>query len=214
MDEPEESAPDETLEAFLARSLRMTEEEFRTVGAMSREEAEAAEKDWKYDASNPRAWNPQFKWLVTQRLKDLYQAHRNGEVRAVLDTLHYCLANSLPIPQWCAKAYVEAYEPVRRYEARTWDDVFGPMHKKGTHLYAKQQEEEKSYEIYCRIEQLHQYDPKRWKDWHGPEGWKKVQGISPGAPIDATLFERVGKEFGVGKTVAEEYYYKWKTHSD
>jgi len=87
-------------------------------------------------------------------------------------------------------SFLKAYRKVRQYRAKSWDDVFGRPHKKGTHLDAKEQERKKSLPAYNRIKEIKRNDPS--------------------IPIDEDLFAIVGKEFGRSKTLIAEYYYKWK----
>jgi hypothetical protein len=101
------------------------------------------------------------------------------------------MLNDLPIPAWLTLAYLQAFRDIYQYRAKSWDDVFGKPHPKGTHLDAKRQEWEKSILVYHRV--------------------KEILRNEPGTPIDGYLFERVGREFGIGgKTLTEKYYYSWK----
>jgi len=86
-------------------------------------------------------------------------------------------------------AFLSSYRQVRHYRAKSWDDVFGQPHPKGIHLKTKRQEREKPHSVYRIIEQIKKEDPS--------------------TAIDGALFERVGKELGIGgKTLTENYYYK------
>lgn len=134
---------------------------------------------------------PFFRWLGAQELKELYNVYQAGNIHAVVEALFLCSMNSLPIPRWCEMAYLKAYRRVRHYKDKSWDDVFGLPHKKGTHLATKRQERENGLKVYFRIVEIKKNDPS--------------------VPIDGNLFEMVGREFGIGgKTLTEEYYYKWK----
>lgn len=134
---------------------------------------------------------PFFRWMGAQELKDLYEVYRMGESSAITEALYICTINSLPIPEWCEIAYLKAYRKVRQYKAKSWDDVFGRPHKKGTHLATKRQEREKSISVYNRI--------------------KEIKRNEPDTPIDENLFERVGRYYGIGgKTLTAQYYYAWK----
>lgn len=134
---------------------------------------------------------PLFRWLGAQELKELYDLYQAGNLQTITEALFVCSQNSLPIPYWCEIAYSAAYRKVRQYKAKSWDDVFERPHPKGTHLGTKRQEREKGISVYMRVKQIKEDDPS--------------------VAIDGWLFERVGKEFGIGgKTLTEEYYYKWK----
>jgi len=131
---------------------------------------------------------PLCRWIGAQELQGLYELYRTGKKSAIIEAIHICSLNSLPIPRWCELSFLVAYRKVRQYKAKSWDDVFERPHKKGVNLSSKKQEREKSYLVFKRIEQL-----------------KKNESIGP------DLFERVGKELGIGgKTLTESYYYKIK----
>lgn len=141
--------------------------------------------------SKKLARGPFFRWVGAQELGELYEVYQTGKRSAITEALYVCTLNSLPIPRWCEMAFLSAYRQVRHFRAKSWDDVFGRPHKKGTHLETKRQEREKSLSVYHRI--------------------KGIKKADPSIPIDGFLFEKVGKEFGIGgKTLTEEYYYKWK----
>lgn len=161
----------------------------------SLEDAEKAQEEW-YLEHHPEGRGPLLRWIGAQQLKNLYHIYQTEKDQdVILKAIYMCSLNSLPIPRWCEMAYLEAYRKVRHYKAKSWDDVFGEPHPKGTHLKAKNSEREKSILVYQRI--------------------KEIKQMNPSIPIDGKLFERVGKEFGAGgKTLAEEYYYKWKNKFD
>jgi len=154
------------------------------------DDAWQAQEEWeKRYGPNIAGRGPFFRWIGATELKTIYEKYRTGNCSAIMEALSICSLNSLPIPQWCEKAFLVSYRKVKFYKAKSWDDVFGRPHPKGMHVEAKRQELEKSYLIYRRIEQIKKEEPH--------------------TAIDGALFERVGKEFGVGgKTLTEGYYYR------
>jgi hypothetical protein len=156
------------------------------------EEAEEAQEKW-YTEHGPeiKGHGPLDRWIGAQELKDLHCVYqKGGEQSIILDALFLCSLHSLPIPQWCQMAYLESYRKVKHYKAKSWDDVFGKPHKKGVHLAAKKDEREKSLLVYYAIKQIKQNESS--------------------TRTDKALFERVGAEYGICATLAEEFYYKWK----
>ena len=180
------------------------------------DDAQQAEKDWinKY-GSNVVGRGPLFRWIGAQELKELYNAYKSGEPAAIIEALYVCTLNSLPIPRWCEMAYLAAYRKVRQYKAKSWDDVFGQPHPKGVHLDRKQMEREKSFSVYRRIKEVNDGNLFGNKEKELVDGNQvrhsngRIKWHNPSA-IGEELFKRVGKEFNVGKTLAEEYFYKWK----
>jgi len=167
-------------------------DEMMQIYAWSFEDAWSAQEEWKTRyGPNIRGRGPFWRWTGSKELKELYELYRTGNNAAIIEALFVCSINSLPIPRWCEMAYLASYRKVRHYKAKNWDDVFGRPHPKWTQLGVRRQEREKSLLVYHRIENIRKEDPS--------------------IPIDAALFERVGKEFAIGgKTLTEEYYYKWK----
>lgn len=165
-------------------------EEYKRISQWTREEALEAHEKWCEVYGDVSYKNPLLKWLATKELKQKCELYLKGDKKAILEAVLACVANDLPIPAWCAKAFEEAFLEVRSYKARSWDDVFGAPHPKGTNLAAKRKKHEKAFEVYERI--------------------KNIRERSPSTPIDACLFEEVGKEFNLGKTLTEEYYYSVK----
>jgi hypothetical protein len=134
---------------------------------------------------------PLFQWIGAQELKELRAAYNQGRKEAILEVVYTCSLNSLPLPEWFEIAFIKAYRQVKQYRAKSWDDVFGKAHKKGTHLATKRQERTKSLAVYRRVREIKQAEPL--------------------TPTDERLFDRVGRETGLGgATVMSEYYYSWK----
>ena len=131
-------------------------------------------------------------WLEANRLKEAelsYGKSKDGDI--ILYAIFICLYNDFIVPEWCREAYVGAYWKIRSFKAGSWDDVFGRPHPKGTHLGAKRELHEKRYRVYWRI--------------------REILESEPCTPIDGHLFERVGREFGIGgKTKIADIYYKIK----
>ena len=123
------------------------------------------------------------------KIGQLYEKEKNPAF--ILRALFLCSFRSLPIPEWCEHAFVTSVRKVTRYKAKSWDDVFGKPHPKSTNLFAKRQRLEKAPLVYDRI--------------------RKIKRESPETPIDGFLFEKVGREFGIGgKTTTEEFYKEGK----
>jgi hypothetical protein len=86
-------------------------------------------------------------------------------------------------------AFLQAYDAATGYEIKSWAEVFGPPHPKGTHLKKERRSLMLRGSIVVRVQEL------------------KAAGF----PIDKLLFETIGKEFGLGGTTASEIYYDQRT---
>jgi len=167
-------------------------DEMLQIYSWSFEDACSAQDEWENRyGPNVRGRGPFFRWVGAEELKGIYELYRTGNKAAILEALHICSLNSLPLPRWCEIAFLKAYRDVRFYNAKGWDDVFGRPHPKGTQLAARKQEREYDMRVYRRIRQ--------------------IKADNPSIPIDGYLFERIGREFGIGsKTLTEQYYYNCK----
>ncbi len=167
------------------------QDDLRNLYSWTFEDAVRAHKEWKGSAREGK--DPFERWMGTQDLMDLYDEYAQGDPRAILDALYICMKLALPVPRWCAAAFVEGYHRVQNYEAKRWDDVFGKPHPKGTHAGTKQQERENRQRVYSRIQEIKTADSS--------------------IPLDGALFEQVGRELAIGgKTTTERFYYAGKSH--
>lgn len=188
-------------------------DDLKQLYAWNFDDAVKAQDEW--EAKNTRGRGPLFRWIDAQHLKELYNEYKAGNSAAIIEALYSCSMNSLPIPRWCEMAYITAYRKVRQYKAKSWDDVFGMPHPKGVHLDRKRLEWEKSLGVYLRIKNINDLNLFGNKEQEMEKGNPvrdhngRIKWYNPSA-IGENLFERVGKEFNIGKTLAEEYYYKWK----
>jgi hypothetical protein len=178
------------------------------------DDAMQAQEEWQKKGAVGRG--PLFRWVGAQKLKELFEIYRTSKKPAlIIEALYICSINSLPMPRWCERGYLAAYREVRQFKAESWDDVFGRPHKKGIHLDRAQLEREKSLGVYLRIKHVKEGNLFGNREQEMVEGIPvrylngRIKWFNPSA-IGEKLFERIGKEFNVGKTLAEEYYYKWK----
>ena len=124
--------------------------------------------------------------------QDEYVA-RYGNRGAALNCIYQCLELGIPVPQWAAQSFCEAFRRVRRgdIEKNSWDAVFGQPHL-GKHIDSIKRE--RAVAIYLRVEQIRAY-----------EG-------AASAPLDDQLFDRIGQEFGMKKSRCKKLYQWWKRH--
>lgn len=108
-----------------------------------------------------------------------------GDRNALLGAIRICANHDLVMPEWLARAFIRSYDKVLRHDVGSWDDAFGRPLPKGKHLNAARKKRNKGFSAWIRVRQLH----------------------DQGRAIDEQLFEDVGKELGLGKTLVSEYYY-------
>ena len=118
----------------------------------------------------------------------LRRAFEAGDRSSLLAAIRVCARSGLPLPDWASTAYIRAFDEVRNAEALSWDEVFGRPYPKGIHRNAERKRGRLRRVIAHRV--------------------KAIRASEPGTPIDEALFERVGAEFHIGKTLASELYYE------
>jgi hypothetical protein len=126
-------------------------------------------------------------WLVEQ-LKEAELAFKAGDKSRILHGVQLCTVFGLDRrswPEWLDRAFNDAYEAGLSGSIRSWDDVFGKPVAKGKQGKAQRRRQELTLPIVHRVEQLR----------------------AEGSKIDKGLFEKVGREFGVGATTADKVYY-------
>jgi hypothetical protein len=126
---------------------------------------------------------------------DSYEAHQlerarlryaQGKKSELLYWLHYCVMNNREIPAWIKEGLFKALEAAHSYKIRSWNEVFGPPVPKGRRLKTARRNQEIAFNVFGRVQALHK----------------------AGQPIGEILFEEVGKEFGIKKTLASQLYYE------
>lgn len=160
--------------------------------------------------SDPAA--PFSQWVALKRLDQLEQAFRDGEESALLAAVAECARADLVMPLWLATAFLHAYRDVIHRRAVSWDDVFGSplpgdIKHKLQRLVALRKKREKSLFVWEEVRRR-----------SAPRGWDQKKGEAgeaiKGEAIDDLLFDSVGKKFGIGRTIAKEYYGFWKDQFD
>ncbi len=109
---------------------------------------------------------------------------------ATLSAVRSILASGLVAPDWLVYAFTRRYDIVLNCRAMSWDDpaAFGSPYPKGSHQSALRKARVKRFAVLNAV--------------------RAIQRAEPGEPINADLFARVGCPLGLGKTLAERYYYE------
>lgn len=119
-------------------------------------------------------------------MNDYKQAYDMGSKSAVLDCINSCFIKKKTVPEWCQLAFIDAMQAVYSYKVGCWGDLFGRMHPKYTNLESKRS-------IYSERMAVHEAVENA-----------KANGES----VNRTLFEKVGRQLGIGsKTKVEGHYY-------
>lgn len=154
------------------------------------EEALEADKLAGSPFSKSDPTGPFGQWCGLNMLEEQRQLFENGDRFALMLAIRVCANHDLPLPEWVSRAYIRAFDRVLNYHSKSWDEVFGNPVPKGVHLSALRKRRKLMFGVFNRV--------------HG------LLSASPDMPIDEALFEKVGKEFNIGHSLASEYYYAAK----
>jgi hypothetical protein len=121
-------------------------------------------------------------------------AYEDGEKDMLLMALKLsCELKESPIPQGVAQRVRENLIKWSELEVKTLDKAFEVEKKKNFRLDAERKKHSVALKIYSRIVKLSKKERR---------------------PIDDNLFDEVGNDFGIGKTLAKDYYYEQKNRID
>lgn len=127
------------------------------------------------------------RWVALHNLEQLRARYEQGNKFALMSAIRECANHDLIMPRWVGAGYIAAFDTILNYRSKDWNEVFGSPIQKGANLAALRKKRRLKFAVFNEIVEIRQRDPDR--------------------AIDAGLFESVGKQFNIGKTLAEEYYY-------
>jgi hypothetical protein len=139
--------------------------------------------------------------IVAAQLDEYRLQFEAGERDALMRALLFCAKEHVIMPPWVDW---ELHQAWHRFIRRSVDDLgeaFGITWPKGKHKAAYLKRRRLQHAVHRRVRDLH--FKQQWKNVDGE--W--VQATNPDWPLDERLFAKVGKDLGVGKKLAAEYYY-------
>jgi hypothetical protein len=149
------------------------------------------------DLGNPiRPQAPIFQKSAADHIQSRKEQIKEGDGFEVLSCIRWCINHGLVAPIWLCKEFNKRYDSVLNLKAKSWDDplAFGKPYKKNFNLNAAHKKKYKKFGVYIEI--------------------KRQLNCNPKPPIDDHLFEIVGKQFDIGKTLAKEFYYEVENDFD
>jgi hypothetical protein len=150
------------------------------------DEAVAAHEPWKRARGGDGPGGPIYQWAAAKAIEAEREAADSGDGFAVLACINQCVTHDLVAPEWLAYAFNRHYHRVLTCKVGSWDEAFGKPYP-GRHLEKLRIRREKGVRVWLRIRELRQSESR--------------------PPIDDALFETVGAELGIGKTLCAELYY-------
>lgn len=122
------------------------------------------------------------------KLDDLERQFKAGDGFSLLLAIRVCANHDLPLPDWAARAYIARFDKVLTCRVGSWDDAFRRPFRKGLHLGRARSRRGLRVAVLNRV--------------------REILASEPETPIDDGLFEHVGAEFDIGKTLANKLYYE------
>ena len=121
------------------------------------------------------------------RDKELFES---GDNAALLHAVMVSFRHEIEPPEWVKQSFIASYDRVLSLMVGSWDEAFGRAIPKGKHLQKLRQRRKLRPLAYRLVTEILENEPE--------------------TPIDDGLFERVGAELNIGKTLAAELYYEVK----
>lgn len=142
--------------------------------------------------------SPFAQWNAYHKVMSMEEKFKTGSRPSVLlDAVYQCALHDIVMPEWVSMAYLKAYRKVLEYECDSWDKAFGEPNPP--------QWNEKGELKKPHLNRLKKVRKLRFKVYLEVENKQKE-----GRPIDRQLFEEVGQNNAICKTLAEVYYYEVK----
>jgi hypothetical protein len=126
---------------------------------------------------------PKIEAAMLEEMRLYFEA---GDKYALLRAIRFCLNQKIVAPAWIVTAFFRATNKWYQMDVKTLDAALGVEWPKGKSMAAAKKRRKLQNAVYCAVSETRQRDPDR--------------------PIDDLLFEDVGKQFSVGKTLAKDYY--------
>ena len=171
-------------------------EEMETFYNMTGDEALELWDKWRADGKymNEDEVDPLEKWIAIQKLKQWHKQYQKGDKRVILPGVSVCMKSGLPFPRWVESAFLAICEDARRYKVKSWDIAFGKPYPKNARIESRRDWLEKKELVYART--------------------REILTNNPETSIDTDLFEKVGEEFGICRSDANDMYYEVKNHTE
>ncbi len=138
-------------------------------------------KDVLNSTMSDSEWNKLHKIVL-----DAYQVDfENGNSYTILKAIKYCGNEQIIMPEWLVDAFYKITNKFNNFEVKTLDEAFGFEWPKGMHLNKMKKKRNQQFKVYFKV----------------------CDYIKSGNPIDDNLFDKVGDEFHIGKSLVKDYYY-------
>jgi hypothetical protein len=141
--------------------------------------------DWLWEEEDEDLRKKRDEFFRESTLRKCQRRYESGQREALMDAIRCCILGEWPAPPWLRDAFREVLDTPKK----SWDEVFDSPIPKGAHRRRRYRNLKIGRQLKKRIEFLHEKE---------------------GRSINRELFEDVGKEFGVGGSVARDLYYEDK----
>ena len=125
---------------------------------------------------------------ISWYLDILENEYKQGNVNSLFMAIIVCLRNDVIAPVWVGDSFLRSLMKWQSYQVKTLDEAFNIRFPKGKRLRDQHKKKVLSGAVFCQVKRLH---------------------VVEGNAIDDQLFDKIGEELGIGKTVAKNYYYEY-----
>ena len=161
-------------------------------------EEEALEAWNKLTEEEKEGLPPLFGWGAAQWIlaqKDRIQA---GDTMLMMEAVMWVLSSRLPAPPWLAHCFLVPFAKVRDFEVGSWDKALGRPHPPNKRLPEARKHLAKRWDVWIRVKYL------LGRRIH--EGQPGMENVTEVYALTAPLWERIGRDFKIGKNQAREIY--------
>jgi len=140
-----------------------------------------------------------LKTVRTVKLNALKQRYASGDKTALIDALKmYTNIDRTEMPDWVAGAVFQALNKWRECEVLTLDEAFGVTRRKGFRLDVEHKKRVTAFQIYDAYETSRQ----------------EVKNLRKQGRRGVSVWEILGKKFGMSGGTAKDYHYIAKQEID
>jgi hypothetical protein len=123
--------------------------------------------------------------LTDLAIEDCRKRFKAGDPKALLEAIDYCARSGSAMPLWLGEAVCARFDSWFRYEVKSLDQAFD-VERKGERISNRQSRERLKPRVAWEVSRLHREE---------------------NLPVDETLFDLVGRTFGVSMRTARAIYY-------
>jgi hypothetical protein len=121
--------------------------------------------------------------VVEAHLEEYRERFERGDKAALFSVIRFCFNEQIVAPEWIVDAFFKATNKWYSLKAKTLDEAFNVRWPKGKSIAAAKKRQRLKFAVLSAVRAAR----------------------NAGRPVDEELFEKIGRELGIGKTLAKDY---------